>query len=88
MTVALILRKDLARSTASGSSLFRVPVMQQMLPATIFLICSSFSSGIAHEPEPGQLRVSKILTAYWDRCVYASTICAMQATEVGQRKLL
>ncbi len=45
--LAIVYRKDLARSTASGSSLFRLPVLQQTFPLSTLLISSRFATGIA-----------------------------------------
>lgn len=43
--LAIMDRKGLMRSTASGSSLFRLPVLQQTLPLSTLLISSRFAKG-------------------------------------------
>ena len=81
IALALISRKDLARTTASGTPLFRLPVMQQMLPASIHLICSRFSSGTFDEPHIFVFR-----SKFKQHQQRISTNVMMQATEEAQRK--
>ncbi|BDA48015.1 Serine-protein kinase ATM [Coccomyxa sp. Obi] len=54
--LAIMYRRDLARSTASGSSLFRLPVLQQTFPLSTLLIGSRFAKGYRGGAEEVALR--------------------------------
>ena len=77
--LAIMYRKDLARSTASWTSLFRLPVLQQTFPVSTLLIGSRFAKGIASEPSSVCMQIAENSAhAPYGACENLSTFCRLQ----------